>query len=136
MLVQHPDSHSKNKYVQLVKDHTVPTGDKLAGEFKLKDSDRKLWNRRDKQYIKAMRKLRVYAIKKVDPGHGSSIHYAGTVPFSDSRIDFRLSRDGRLHGTKNIFIADSSGFNFLPAKGLTFSLMANAHLTAENLLKS
>jgi hypothetical protein len=40
-----------------------------------------------------------------------------------------------LHGTRNVYVADGSGFKYLPAKGITFSLMANAHVTAENVLR-
>jgi hypothetical protein len=40
-----------------------------------------------------------------------------------------------LGGTKNVFVADGSGFKYLPAKGLTLTLMANAHLVALNSLK-
>jgi hypothetical protein len=36
---------------------------------------------------------------------------------------------------KNIYIADGSGFRYLPAKGITLSLMANAHLTALYAIK-
>ena len=81
-----------------------------------------------------MRKLHTYALKRVNPGHGSGIHYAGTIPFSDKEEPLTLSRTGRIHGTKNVYVADSSGFNYLPAPGLTFSLMANAHLVAQEVL--
>ena len=81
-----------------------------------------------------MRKLGVYAIKTIDPGIGSSIHYAGTLPFSNNEKSLTLNSNGRLNGTQHVFVADGSGFNYLPAKGLTFSLMANAHLVAKNLL--
>ncbi len=42
-----------------------------------------------------------------------------------------LAPDGRLHGTANVWVADGSGFRFLPAKGVTLTLMANAHRVAE-----
>ena len=74
-----------------------------------------------------MRKLGYWSLKRVQPEMGASIHYAGTLPFGTRDNPFTLSKNGRLNGTKNIFVADSSGFTYLPAKGLTFSLMANAH---------
>jgi choline dehydrogenase-like flavoprotein len=70
------------------------------------------------------------------PGHGSSIHYAGTLPFSDMEKPYTLSPDGRVWGTNKIFVADGSGFAYLPAKGLTLSLMANAHRVAAGVLKT
>ena len=80
--------------------------------------------------------LGCYAIRRIHPGHGSSIHYAGCLPFNDEEKKFTVSSSGKLNGTKNIFIADGSGFKYLPAKGITFSLMANAHLVAKNVLKN
>jgi choline dehydrogenase-like flavoprotein len=78
----------------------------------------------------ALRQLGCYPIKRMDPGFGSSIHYAGTVPFSAEERTGTTHPGGRLHGTRNVFIADGSGFNYLPAKGVTFTLMANAHAVA------
>ena len=83
-----------------------------------------------------MRSLGCYALSKIDPGHGSSIHYAGTLPFSEKEGMFTLAKDGRLHGSKSVYVADGSGFRFLPAKGLTLSLMANAHAVAKGLLNT
>jgi choline dehydrogenase-like flavoprotein len=136
LLVQHPDNASEDKYLELVKDKNSPTGDKLKINYNLDNTTEKKWLKREKQYMSAMRKLGTYPLKRVDPGHGSSIHYAGTIPFSDNEQSLTLSRKGRLHGCKNVFVADSSGFNYLPAPGLTFSLMANAHLVAEEVLKN
>jgi hypothetical protein len=134
MILQHPDSQSPDKYVKLANDPTSPTGDKLIMNYKLSDQDAATWSEREKKYITLLRKLRTYAVKRVDPGHGSSVHYAGTLPFSNKQKKLHLSPAGRLHGTKHVYAADSSGFLFLPAKGLTFTLMANAHVTAENIL--
>jgi hypothetical protein len=136
MIAQHPDSASPDKYVKLIKDRSALTGDKLFAHYTLKPEEEKLWDKREKQYISAMRKLHAYAIKRVKTEHGSSIHYAGTVPFSATDKPLTLSPSGLLHGTRSVYIADSSGFNYLPAKGLTFTLMANAHITAENALIS
>ena len=71
--------------------------------------------------------------KIVNPG--SSKHYGGTLPISKTPKSFSLAPSGRLHGTKNVYVGDASGFNFLPAKGLTFTIMAGAHLTAMNAVK-
>lgn len=136
MIVQHPDSPSSGKYLQLVKDPSTPTGDKLSVSYSLTKEEERLWKRREKQYIGVMRRFRTYALKRVDPGHGSSIHYAGTIPFSKKDEPFTLSSSGRLHGTSQVYVADSSGFNYLPAPGLTFSLMANAHLVARGMIKN
>ena len=75
-------------------------------------------------------------IKTIYTPHGGSIHYAGTLPFSESGEKFTIHSNGKLAGTKNVFVADGSGFNYLPAKGLTFTLMANAYNVAKNAMKN
>ncbi len=135
IIAQHPDSASSQKYLKLVKDSSSPTGDRLAAKYFLSDDDEQEWDRRDKQYMSTMRKLGTFPIKRIKTEHGSAIHYAGTVPFSDKSEKLHLSSTGRLHKTKHVYVADSSGFRYLPAKGLTFTLMANAHLVAENVIK-
>ncbi|MFK8004905.1 MAG: GMC oxidoreductase [Saprospiraceae bacterium] len=71
--------------------------------------------------------------KIVNPG--SSKHYGGTLPISKNPKPFTLASSGRLHGSKNVYVGDASEFNFLPAKGLTFTIMAASHLTALNAVK-
>lgn len=131
MGVHHPDSRTDTKYVQLVRDAKSPTGDHLKAHYVLSGQERQEFSRREKKYIAAGRHLGIYAIKRMNPGYGASIHYAGTLPFSDEDKLLTLSRSGRLHGTKRVYVCDSSGFNYLPARGLTFSLLANAHITAQ-----
>ncbi len=136
MGIHQPDRPSKNKYVQLIKDKTSPTNDALRIEYSLNDEEKANRARREKKYMRIMRRMHVYPLKKFDPGAGASIHYAGTLPFSTTEDAFTLAHNGRLHGTKTVFVADGSGFTFLPAKGLTFTLMANAHVVAENALNA
>jgi hypothetical protein len=136
VLAQHPDKQSDSKYLQLAKDPKSTTGDKLVAHYSLSEAEKKMCDEREKQYAKALRKLNIYTLKRMMLEHGASIHYAGTIPFSQQEKELTLSPSGRLHGCRNVYVADSSGFNFLPAKGLTFSLMANAHLIAENVLKN
>lgn len=110
-------------------------GELFRAEF-IPDENWKQENaRRNKVFVGAMRTLSCFPIKQINPGMGSSIHYAGSLPFSDQEKMFSISTRGRLHGTERVFVADGSGFTFLPAKGLTFSLMANAHNVATNILK-
>lgn len=135
MGIHHPEQRNKLKFLELIKDNNTITGDKLQATYILGEDEKEKINIRERKYTKAMRKLGAYAIKRINPGNGSSIHYAGTLPFSKSNDPYTLSPDGKLSGTKNVYVADGSGFNYLPAKGLTFTLMANAHLTALNVLK-
>jgi hypothetical protein len=135
MGVHHPDKHTPEKYVQLVSDESSPVGDHLSASYVLGKAEQDEFARREKKYVAAGRRLGIYATKRINPGYGASIHYAGTLPFSQRDKSLTLSPSGRLHGTQNIYVADSSGFNYLPACGLTFSLLANALITAQKALK-
>lgn len=132
MGIHHPDSYSPKKYLQLKKAPENATGDSLRIEYSPSEQERASHKKREQAFIKAMRKLGTYSLKTLDPGDGASIHYAGTLPFSSKQQPFTLHPSGRLHGTRYVYVADSSGFQYLPAPGLTFSLMANAHIVAEN----
>jgi hypothetical protein len=136
MGIHHPESYSQGKYIQLRKNTDTVTGDELHAEYMLNEIEEMKGLNREREFKKVMRELGCWPIKRVDPGMGSSIHYAGCLPFSKKEKPFTLSRDGRLHSTKNVFVADGSGFTYLPAKGLTFSLFANAHYVAKNVLKT
>ncbi|HEX6416351.1 MAG TPA: GMC oxidoreductase [Candidatus Saccharimonadales bacterium] len=134
MGIHHPDSPSPDKYVSLEKDSSSPTNDSLKVHYKLSKEEIAENKRREKKYMRAMRSLGAFPLKKFAPGNGASIHYAGTLPFSSTPSVHTLDTKGKLHGTKNVYVADGSGFTYLPAKGLTFSLMANAHRTAMEVL--
>jgi choline dehydrogenase-like flavoprotein len=57
---------------------------------------------------------------------GASVHYAGTLPMSLKERPLTTSRLGRSHDFENLYFVDGTTFPFLPAKNLTFTLMANA----------
>jgi voltage-gated potassium channel Kch len=134
--VHHPDGYSTDKYVTLEPDPESPTKDRLFISYRLNDGEEARVASRIREYVRALRVVGALAIKIVKPGHGASIHYAGTLPFSSKEERYTLATSGRLHGTKNIYVADGSGFKYLPAKGLTLSLMANSHIVARNALSS
>jgi len=136
MGLHHPENKSSTKYLELIKDANTITGDKLKINYVLNDFEKNKISSREKKFKSHMRALGAYAIKSINPGSGSSIHYAGSLPIETSGNPYTTLPNGKLAGTKNIFIADGSGFNYLPAKSLTWSLMANAHITALNSLKN
>jgi choline dehydrogenase-like flavoprotein len=83
----------------------------------------------------ALRRLRACLFKLgcvVPPGMshvrpmGASVHYAGTLPMSEQERPLTTSRLGRSHDFENLYFVDGTTFPFLPAKNLTFTLMANA----------
>lgn len=133
--IHHPDTVTKNKYMQLIPDPSSPSLDKLKISYSLSEDEIQNNRDREKKFVKAMRKLGVFGLKTINPGAGASVHYAGTLPFSTKGSPLSLSPSGKLNGTTSIYVADSSGFTYLPAQGLTFSLMANAHLVAKGVVE-
>jgi hypothetical protein len=118
--IHHPEVASEDKCVELVPDATSPTGDRLKVHYLRSALELAKVRQCEKAFKWALRKLHCYPIKTVNPGNGASIHYAGTLPFNREQKAFSLSSHGRLHGTQHVFVADGSGFRYVPAKGLTF----------------
>jgi choline dehydrogenase-like flavoprotein len=134
--IQHSDKPSDNKRLYLRKNKTTLIGDELHADYALSSDEIASQRKREDRYLRAMRRTGLYAVKRIQTEHGSSVHYAGTLPFSDTEKPYHLDHTGKLYGTRNVYVADSSGFQFLPARGLTFTILANAHITAENVLRS
>ncbi len=57
---------------------------------------------------------------------GASVHYAGTIPMSVEAKPFTATEFGQSREFGNLFLVDGATFPFLPAKNVTFTLMANA----------
>lgn len=68
-------------------------------------------------------------IVRVPMGH--AVHYAGTLPMQASPQRYQCYPDGRLCGYDNVFVADSAAFSRLPAKNMSFAMMANAMRVAD-----
>jgi choline dehydrogenase-like flavoprotein len=64
---------------------------------------------------------------------GASAHYAGTLPMSAEKRPFTTSKYCQSHDFENLYLADGATFPFLPAKNITFTLMANAVRIAESV---
>jgi len=62
---------------------------------------------------------------------GASVHYSGTIPMSDGGGELTATSLGRSNDFPNLYFADGTTFPSLPAKNLTFTLMANAVRIAE-----
>lgn len=62
---------------------------------------------------------------------GASVHYTGLLPMSNAHAPWTTSREGRSHDFENLFFVDGTTFPSLPAKNLTFTLMANAARIAD-----
>ena len=57
---------------------------------------------------------------------GASVHYAGLTPMMNAGGDYTTDRSGRCRPFENLIVVDGATFPALPAKNLTFTLMANA----------
>jgi choline dehydrogenase-like flavoprotein len=131
--INHDDSATPRKHLQLRRD---ASGERLHVSYELDADERARIERNEHEVLRLFRKLGCWAIKRVHPGYGSSIHYAGTFPFRRSSADARqlaTEADGRLSGTRAVYLVDGSSFPYLPAKGLTFTIMANANRVASAL---
>lgn len=60
------------------------------------------------------------------PPMGAALHYAGALPMAVNPARYQTGPDGRLAGTHNVHIVDGACISRLPAKNLTFTIMANA----------
>jgi choline dehydrogenase-like flavoprotein len=57
---------------------------------------------------------------------GASVHYAGTLPMSATPGPWTTTAECRSRDFSNLWLVDGSTLPFLPAKNVTFTLMANA----------
>ncbi|MGH9816891.1 MAG: GMC oxidoreductase [Candidatus Acidiferrales bacterium] len=62
---------------------------------------------------------------------GASAHYAGTLPMLADGGPHTTTADGRSRLFENLYVIDGASYPFLPAKNITFTLMANAVRVAE-----
>jgi choline dehydrogenase-like flavoprotein len=65
---------------------------------------------------------------------GASVHYAGVFPMTRGGGNWTTDRQCRSRAFPNLLLVDGSTFPFLPAKNLTFTLMANATRIATEAL--
>jgi choline dehydrogenase-like flavoprotein len=70
----------------------------------------------------------------VAPPAGQGIHYAGTLPMSESPCrPYQCDRFGNLFGEPGVSVVDGAVFPALPAKNYSFSVMANAMRIADSV---
>ncbi len=68
-------------------------------------------------------------IVRVPLGH--AIHYAGTLPMQADPGRYQCDPAGLLAGSRHVYVGDSAAFTRLPAKNMSFAMMANAMRVAE-----
>jgi choline dehydrogenase-like flavoprotein len=60
------------------------------------------------------------------PGMGAGLHFSGTLPMRANPGRYETDRNCRLAGSRRVYVVDGACFSRLPAKNLTFTIMANA----------
>jgi choline dehydrogenase-like flavoprotein len=63
---------------------------------------------------------------------GASVHYSGIMPMMETPSPYCTTKYSQCHDFENLYVVDGSSMPFLPAKNITFTLMANAVRVAES----
>ncbi len=87
----------------------------------------------ERRLLRLFLRLGCLPLTRVRPGHAASAHYGGTLPMTREDRELTVTPDGRLRGTRAVYVADGASFPYLPAKGLTFTMMANANRIGEHV---
>jgi hypothetical protein len=132
-LIEHEDAQSPTKFVTLRRGDY--DRDVLEVNFRVDEDEKRRQRLYETRMLKLMRRLGSWPIKRVEPIDGSSIHYGSTLPFSDQSRPLTTQKSGRLSATHSVYVADGSSFRYLPSKGLTLTLMANARRVGCNVLR-
>lgn len=128
--LHHPDRFSSGKWLELRRKHGQEV---LTGEYQNTKEESGVLKTDLEAILSNLRSLGCIPFGVIRPGAGSSIHYAGTLPQSSDPTEPLRTHRGRLNLTKNVFIGDSASWTYLPAKGLTLTLMANARKMAQEV---
>ncbi len=132
--LHHSDAPSPTKTLRLARRPDAPLPE-LHCDYAPSEEETTRNRRRERSLARLLMGLGVIPYGRISPGAGSSIHYAGTLPVGDGGARFESAPDGRLRAAPRVYVGDSAGFRFLPAKGLTFSIMANALRVAEHVMR-
>lgn len=130
--INHADTPSSERYLELVRDGD---GDRLHAHYGRSPEEMKRLKRHERAVLKRLLSLRCVPMQRIRLKAGASIHYAGTLPFSDRDEPLTCTPEGRIRGTHHVYAADGTPWKYLPAKGLTLTLMANARRIADAVTK-
>ncbi|HET6348505.1 MAG TPA: GMC oxidoreductase [Candidatus Krumholzibacteria bacterium] len=130
----YPDWPTRDNFLKLTPDRDSPTGDTLTAAYRMSERQEMMRTRTLGAIRRHLPGIGCWIASAVRGKNGFSSHYAGTVPYSPDERPFALAPNGRLYGTGRVYVADSAGFRFLPALGLTWTIMANAHRVARGLV--
>jgi hypothetical protein len=133
--LHHSDAPGPGKTLQLRRPH----GDEppvMHFDYAVTREEEARRRRRERDLARLLLRLGVVPYGRISPGAASSIHYAGTLPIRERAGErFTTRDDGRLWAAPHVYVGDSAGWRHLPAKGLTFTIMANALRVAQHVLR-
>lgn len=131
----YPDWPMPGNFLKLVPERDSATGDVLTAEYDVSPRQAMMRSKTLGAIRRVFPSIGCWIASSVRGRNGFSSHYAGTIPYATEERAFTLAPDGRLHGTRSVYVADGSGFRFLPALGLSWTIMANAHRIARRLVR-
>jgi choline dehydrogenase-like flavoprotein len=115
---------------------TDGASDRLEITYRASAEEDRMQIEDERAVVRCFRRLGCLPLKTIRPGHGASLHYAGTFPMLPGSTDrLTCDTDGRLRATRAVYLADGSIFPWIPPKGLTFNLMAHADRVGALLAK-
>jgi choline dehydrogenase-like flavoprotein len=132
LAIDHEDRPGPGKYCWLQRgDAGGP--DQLEIKYRLPDDLVRQQRRRESVLLREFLRFGCIPLRRIRPGYAASVHYGGTFPMTQSDKELTVDPSCRLRGTRSIYLADGSVFPHLPAKGLTFTMMANANRIGTHL---
>jgi len=133
LVIEHDDDPSPEKFCVLRRGGTGEP-DVLHVSYHQDEESARRQRRAEKRLTAQMRRLGCWPVGRIDPGHGASIHYGGTFPMSAQESPLSVTPTCRLREARGVYLADGSVLPRLPAKPLTFTLMANADRVGRAIL--
>lgn len=128
--IHHEDNPGPTKAATLRRSERAAPGapaDVLETRYALAPGEQAAHEATERQVLAAFRGLGCFGLKRVHLGYGASIHYGGTLPMRAGGAPLTCDAAGRLAEHPAVRLADSAVFPRLPAKGVTFTMMAHAH---------
>ena len=132
--IHHEDRPSGGK-VCILRRGEGGAADRLQIAYEPSEPELRAQRAGERRLLRLFRRLGCWPLRVVRPGHGANIHYAGTFPMGPQGGPLSCELDGRLRASRFVYLADGSVFPWLPAKGLTFTLMANADRVGSRLAR-
>jgi choline dehydrogenase-like flavoprotein len=129
--LHHPDYAASSKWLSL--ERSSADEDILEAQYVESDSQVALNRTGTAQALRTLTKMGLIPMGVINPGAGSSIHYAGPLSIRPEPGIMQTAPSGALHSYRRVYVGDSAGWNFLPAKGPTLSIMANARRVAAGI---